>query len=286
MIVFHLLRVVPKNLVSYLTGWIMRCRFPRPFCPLMAKTFVNLFKIEMSESLIPLESFATLEDVFTRRLKPGQRACQSTFCSPADGILVRSSSVEEGRDWAVQCKGNKYSLDLLVFGDNGLKCTTKFGCYCTIYLAPHNYHRVHSPCHGKLRAIRYIPGKLWPVNHWASTRVPGLFVQNERMIFEIEIGGGGYVYVVMVGALNVGRIQTDFWEGFVSNSLKSQFLPRYKSVAKTLDITIQAGDELGVFMLGSTVIVAMDEAAAKRYPILQCESKSSIIVGKSLLRDN
>ena len=280
-----LLKIIPKNIVSFVTGWMMRCRIPHPLFVLMARCFVRLFKIDLNECIQPLESFHTLEDIFIRNLKPGQRIVQGSFCSPADGILVRAAAIDAGSKVAVQCKGIEYNLEMLLLGVTATKSSVELASYLTIYLAPHNYHRVHSPCSGVVRVIRYIPGKLWPVNQWASTHLPGLFVQNERLVFEIDIDNGGRVYVVMVGALNVGRIQTRFWKGFVTNSIKRQVSPTQRIVETSLNAQVEAGDELGVFMLGSTVIVVLNKEAAIKHPILASEAKSTIIVGRSMLRD-
>jgi phosphatidylserine decarboxylase len=228
-----------------------------------------------------------LEEIFARSLKIGQRSINGTFCSPADGVLVRSSILQEGQeDMAVQCKGQDYSLGELVYGKSKINYETKLGSYSTIYLAPHNYHRVHSPCSGQIRMIRYIPGELWPVNNWACFRVPMLFLRNERLVFEIDLGDGGIVYVVMVGALNVGRIRTHLLDNFVTNSLKRQLYHGINEFKKIEPVPIKVGDELGVFLLGSTVIVVLNKEASKRYPLLQNDSKRNIIVGESLLRDS
>jgi hypothetical protein len=104
--------------------------------------------------------------------------------SPADGMLVKSLPIQDGR--AIQAKGISYSAESLVFGDQKSPSDFNPAWFQTVYLAPHNYHRVHSPVAGKLTAIRHIPGKLWPVNEQFVGLIPQLFTTNERLVFDIE----------------------------------------------------------------------------------------------------
>jgi phosphatidylserine decarboxylase len=283
LLLIKFLHLIPKNAVSYATGSLMRLKLPRFAFNVLAQAFVKVFNIDMTQSEQPLSAFGTLEDVFTRRLKPGSRPIQGTLVSPADGILVVSKPAVASE--AIQCKGNHYSLEELVFGAASKAGRSGFSAmawYSTVYLAPHNYHRVHSPCSGTISKIRYIPGELWPVNKAAVKCVPQLFVQNERLVFDIELDGGGCLHVVMVGALNVGRMETPFIPNFATND-KIRLWRQAKKETFTIEPRrIEVGEELGVFMLGSTVILAFDEKAKQRFEIRQVEQDRVIMVGENL----
>ena len=231
----------------------MRVHLPR-FLQIKANAvFAKTLHIDLLESAKKLEEFQSFEELFTRMLKPNARPAHSACVSPADGSLVFSQSTRG--DFGTQVKGIEYSLTAL--------CGEKFtpAWFSTVYLAPHNYHRVHSPISGSLTSITYIPGFLWPVHKTAVKFIPQLFCRNERLIFKIKlVSAEGFVYVVMVGAFNVGRISTHFWPGFNSNTFDHS--ERFRNFS---DLKILVGQELGVFELGSTVVVVFDQIAASQF---------------------
>ncbi len=232
----------------------------------------------MAEAEYPLEHYRTVEDVFTRRLKPGAREIEGSVCSPADGILSVSQAATNND--ALQVKGITYSLEELMFGETS---SVSFGGFSTIYLAPHNYHRVHSPVSGELKEIRYFPGDLWPVNQAAVRNIPGLFIRNERLVFTIAQADGSHVYVAMVGAFNVGRMQANHVPDFFTN----EWPRRVSSPSVSLNVKptmIQAGEELGVFMLGSTVVIGWDKQFLASHPVVQTSGNQPIMMGQSLLQ--
>ena len=238
----------------------------------------------MTEAERPLAEYKTIEEVFTRRLAPGHRPIFGPVCSPADGIVGRSCPVKNGHE-ATQIKGFTYSLREVVYGETAdvFPCEP-FGWFFTVYLAPHNYHRVHTPCSGEITTLRYLPGELWPVNPFFAARIPRLFTRNERLVFDIRLVEGGLVHVAMIGALNVGRIATPQAPDFVTNNLDRQLGARPTNLPLETPIPVTAGEEIGVFMLGSTVIVVFDELAAKRFPLVQIEENHPILMGNSMLQ--
>ena len=239
--------------------------------------FVSLFKIDMEEAEKPMVEYNSIEDIFTRALKPGMRNVASDFVSPADGVLSQRGPSIEGK--GVQAKGLDYSLQGIVFGQE-VHEPANLDSFATVYLAPHNYHRVHSPVSGNLKKIRYIPGELWPVNEPFVRFMPNLFVRNERLVFDIETKSGGKVYAVMVGALNVGRIESPFLDSFFTNDY---FAGNGKPFERSTNFDIKAGDELGTFMLGSTVVLVLDDVASKEFKLQKLASKRSIRMGDSLI---
>jgi phosphatidylserine decarboxylase len=278
----HGIGYLPQNLLSLTVGGIVRAKLPKFIAKPVNKLFVKAFGINMTEAEKPLAEYRTIEDVFTRRLSPGARKVGQGLVSPADGRLVKSEAVQAGR--GVQAKGRTYSLSDLVFGKTQpVPEDFKPGWFVTVYLAPHNYHRVHTPSAATVKALRYIPGKLWPVNDAAVKTVPSLFCTNERLVFDLVLPGGGKIWAVMVGALNVGRMESPILPNFVSNSAGRQFSEL--GVQETaLEHCLSAGDELGTFMLGSTVVLVLDQEATKIFnPIALTESRD-VRMGQSLSR--
>ena len=275
------LSVIPKNTASFLTGVLARVSLPSSIQIWLNRLFVRAFRIDLNESFHSVEEFASIEEIFTRRLRLGLRRPCGHVCSPADGRLFASGPITSTT--CVQAKGITYSLTSLVFGDSSCdEGDFKPRWLAGIYLAPNNYHRVHSPLNGQLRGIRYIPGSLWPVNSHALQRVASLFTTNERLVFEIESPSHGMVFVIMVGALNVGRITTHFWPEFVGNVLGGLAKKAIQFKPINPPKSLQQGAELGVFSLGSTVIVLFSDAGNEGSCLAKLSNPRSIRVGDSL----
>ena len=276
----RLFRLVPKNLVSWATGSLVRLRLPPPLRGVLCRGFAGAFKLNMAEAALPLSAYRTIEEVFTRPLKPGLRPLCGVVASPADGYLARSAPAEAGK--AVQAKGLDYDLGELVTGSADAGRALDLAWYQTIYLAPHNYHRVHAPFTGTVTAIRHLPGELWPVNVPFVSRIPRLFARNERLVFDFTLAAGGRAYVVMVGAFNVGRMVTPLAPGLVTNRLRRQVAcaPREATLAPPRPVA--QGEEIGTFMLGSTVVIAYDRQALAAIRLVQAGDTRPILMGQSL----
>lgn len=280
----YILSVTPKSLLSLATGSVSRVKFPGVLQKKINSKFVSTFQIDLSEAAHRLDEFASIEDLFTRELKPGARKIAvADIVSPADGMLVKSLPIHNGE--AIQAKGISYSAEQLVFGDQASTSSFDPAWFQTVYLAPHNYHRVHSPVEGRLTAIRHIPGKLWPVNEQFVGLIPKLFTTNERMVFDIETKSGGKVYVAMVGALNVGRIATKHCLDLVTNTTSRQVRPTQREIVfSDSKITIQKGEELGIFMLGSTAVVVFDRKTQGIDRLKIVDSAQVVHYGQSLIQ--
>lgn len=280
----YLLIFVPKNLISYLVGQGVRLKFPYIMQCYINKAFIWLFNISMDEASQTLDSYVSIEEVFTRALKQNSRKISGTYVSSADGTLQVSIGVAAA-DEAVQAKGLNYKISELILGKKSQVNPTviEASWYTTVYLAPHNYHRVHAPFSGKLLKVRHIPGELWPVNSPAVRLIPKLFVRNERLVFDFELEGGASAWVVMVGALNVGRMTTRFCPQFATNSFNRQCLysPEPQEIS-LVPAQVKAGEELGVFMLGSTTVVVLDEQARAMLKPRAIQSRQPIKVGDNL----
>lgn len=280
-LVFH---VLPKNLISYLTGTIARLELPSPLSGWMVGAFARTFGLNMAEAEHPLSHYKSVEDLFTRKLRDGLRPIAAPLASPADGYLARSAPTQDGM--AIQAKGIDYSVEELVYGE-GVKAPRPMdpAWFQTIYLAPHNYHRVHSPFSGTVTAVRYVPGQLWPVNLPFVLRIPRLFARNERLVFDFDLEGGGRAWAVMVGAFNVGRMTTPLDPELVTNAAGRQL--GAEIVEKSVDLKVHRGDELGTFMLGSTVVLVFDQKAIATlapHRVFQAEGNEPILMGQPLTK--
>ncbi len=282
MIKYQLLSLLPKNFQSYCIGSLSRMNWPTSLSPAICKILAKSLKIDLSDAEKSVDQYRSLEDLFTRALKAGARSIQGDMVAPCDSSLRQSLPVESGQ--LLQAKGLYYNVDELLCLNESEKKDFQPSWFCSFYLAPHNYHRVHSPFKGQLCSARYVPGELWPVNESFVNIVPRLFSRNERVVFELAHANGGKAYLVMVGALHVGRIQINGVDSFQSNDLDRQFRnakPRVFSFSPYREI--EAGDELGTFMLGSSVILVFDETFAKSFRFKKVSKPLATKMGDSLL---
>ena len=199
------------------------------------------------------DDFATFNDFFIRELDDGERPIadgDDIIVSPVDGTVSIAAPIID--DQLIQAKGLYYSLDDLLATDLHAAQSYVDGIFATIYLAPYNYHRVHAPLAGELVAARYVPGDLFSVNTATASRVPRLFVRNERLVMHFRTAQGPAA-LIMVGALNVGSISTP-WSGTIR--------PRRNGIVESLPLSthptsVAAGSLLGWFNMGSTVILLL-----------------------------
>lgn len=262
---FALLQLIlPTRWLSMLIFRITRIRHPG-FKNALINVFMRGFKINLDEAEFSIpENYESFNHFFTRALKPGARPIPTdpqAFISPVDGTISQFGDIKEGL--VFQAKGHRYSVLDLLGGDEAAALRFMNGRFCTIYLAPYNYHRIHMPLHGKLRKWSYVPGRLFSVNAATARAMPKLFARNERVnaIFETPAGNVG---LTMVGALFVGSMET-VWAGCISPPhLRGEPL-HYE----TMDpVILGRGEELGRFNMGSTVILLTEPGAVDWAPSL------------------
>lgn len=215
---------------------------------LLIAGFCRFVDIDLGEAAIgDKNAYRSLNQFFTRELKPGARPVASgddVIVSPADGRLAEFGRLDGER--LVQAKGKTYTLDALLAEPAELIASFRGGSFLTIYLAPHNYHRVHAPVACRLDRGRYVPGKRYCVNAKTTERIDGLYCRNERVALWLSTAFG-YSSVVMIGALNVASLATR-----LTGEIESG---RERVFAAEAPPAIAAGDELGQFNLGSTVVM-------------------------------
>ncbi len=220
------------------------------------RRFAAAYNIDTDEAELPLSEYHTVLDFFTRRLKPGARTIDQdprTLVSPVDGNFSVAGEVGEGELY--QAKGHTFGLTQLL-ADPEAEKTFAGGSYFTIYLAPSNYHRIHSPVDGTITGYTYVPGELFPVNVPAVTHVDSLFARNERLITHLQSEVFGKVALVKVGATCVGHITTAYDSSVRTNMGEGIVRKEAYHPAKP----IVRGGELATFELGSTVVVIVEKS--------------------------
>lgn len=254
---WKLLKFLPRNYISRMTGWIVHWKGPAFFNHISIAVFAAIYRINLSEAEKSPWDYPSLGDFFVRRLKSSARPlAPSEFVHCADSEILMSGPIENGT--CLQAKGKKYSVrDLLVDPDWVGKY--EGGYFATYYLCPTDYHRVHSPVTGYIRRVTYVPGDLWPVHKSAVTEIEGLYLVNERVIIEIATEMGS-VAVVLVGALNVGSIELCF-DGLVRGNSGQAFFEKIYEIPKE----IKKGAELGMFRMGSTVVTIFPPEFTKQF---------------------
>lgn len=251
-LVARLQYLLPKSLISAAVRRIARSR--RPWLRrALVHWFARQFEVDMSEARIEsLDEYESFNDFFTRALKDGARPVDTddeAVVSPCDGVLTEFGRLSEGR--LVQAKGLSYSLEGLL-GEPTIPAGFEHGHYATIYLAPHDYHRVHMPFAGRLVGTRYVPGARFSVNRATAAVIERLFSRNERVVTRFETRFGP-AWIVLVGALNVSSISTVALGEIASG--------RAREWSHAPGLELAKGDELGRFNLGSTVILAVPSGA-------------------------
>lgn len=255
-----LLSVLPKHALSRGAGWVASRTIPVGWRGAVYRGYSRIFGAKPEEAALPLEQYATINAFFTRELKPGLRPLASgAIVSPVDAAVGAYGTVTA--DTLVQAKGRNYSLAALL-GDRELAHRFEGGTYTTLYLSPKDYHRIHVPMNGQVTHATYVPGELWPVNVAAVTHVPDLFAVNERIVVLLEGERGGHMAIVPVGATMVGMTRLVF-DDMHTNARRREVQQRTYSPA----ITMRAGDQLGHFEFGSTVVLVCSRDAGVIEPL-------------------
>lgn len=258
----------PHHVVSRLSYYL--ARLETPLTPLAVRAYIRFFKVSMDEAeLSQAGDYRSFNDFFTRTLRAGVRPVHDdpkTLVAPCDGVVTQIGNIEKGL--LLQAKGQHYLLEELLGGTapQARQDAAVFagGKFLTIYLSPADYHRVHAPCDLKLKVMTHIPGRLFTAARYALKVIPRLYVRNERVVLIFESPFGS-IAIVMVGALNVGAIETA-WSGPVTprglSVSRDQYMGEFPAGAD-----LQRGEEIGRFNLGSTVILLASNPGLKWKPL-------------------
>jgi phosphatidylserine decarboxylase len=268
--------LLPQHTLSRLVYRATRVRaswFKNP----LIRTFVRAFKVDMADALEPeADAYEHFNAFFTRALhaesRPLPEAVGDLAC-PVDGTVSISGQARDGE--LIQAKDRRFRLEDLL-GDSAMSRELDGGVFVTLYLAPYDYHRIHMPADGRLTRMHYIPGRLFSVNAATVRSVPRLFVRNERVVCRFETPHG-VMAMVLVGALNVGSIET-VWAGEVAPARPRE----RRTFAYDPGIRLARGEEMGRFNMGSTVILVLPAGRASLAKGL--DTGSQVRMGQSLGR--
>jgi len=260
-------RFLPRHLLTRCAGYLAAKQAGK-MTTWAIRRFVNHYNVNMSEAQTPdITHYKTFNDFFGRALKPECRPfSQATLISPVDGVISQLGSIKENT--IIQAKQHNYSTHALLAGDTSLANKFTDGQFATIYLSPKDYHRIHMPCAGRLISMHYVPGDLYSVNPATVIEIPGLFARNERVVCHFTSETLGDFVVVLVGATIVGSMQTT-WHGIVNQQQRQQTFTRHYD-AETIDL--KQGEEMGRFLLGSTVIMLFQQRQLAFQPTLAAGS--------------
>lgn len=233
---------------GWLTQWTIR-------------RFIRRYAVNMAEAANPDPArYSSFNEFFTRALRADARPlADAAMVCPVDGRISQFGAIEH--DQIFQAKGHTYSTTALLGGDAELARCFESGSFATLYLSPRDYHRIHMPCAGQLRRMVYVPGDLFSVNPVTAQRVPGLFARNERVVCVFDGAEGPFV-LVLVGATLVGSMTT-VWHGVVN--------PPRRPRIQVWDypegqVQLARGEEMGRFLLGSTVVMVWPKSALRFNP--------------------
>ena len=252
--------LLPKQALTAVAGALAQSR-GGPATTAAIRSFIARYGVDMSEAAEPDPgAYASFNAFFTRALKSGARPlARADLICPVDGAISQFGPIEGDRIF--QAKGHHYTAGELLGGDAALAAQFHGGHFATLYLAPKDYHRIHAPCAGRLLRMIHVPGALFSVNPATARGVPGLFARNERVVcvFDGDAGNGfdpagrSPWALVLVGATIVGSMAT-VWHGVV-NAERSGVIREWRYTEQP--VHLQAGAELGRFLLGSTVVLLM-----------------------------
>ena len=250
-IFIYLQHILPQHLLSRCVGWLARLEHPAWLKNWLVHVFIRHFGVNMAEAADPdPTSYPSFNAFFTRPLREDARPlAQADILCPADGAISQLGAIEGGRIF--QAKGQSFSAWELLGGDTERAPLFDGGRFATIYLSPRDYHRVHMPLAGRLTASRYIPGDLYSVNQVTAENVPRLFARNERLVCHFDTEAGPMA-MVLVGAMIVAGIET-VWAGQVAPPPREPVEVDYLKLPES--VSLEKGQEMGRFMLGSTVIL-------------------------------
>lgn len=244
-----------SSVASRLFGVFAHKEFPTPIQHAINKAYTTMMNIDLME-FEDVSSYKSLNALFTRSFKTRRlfNIHEKTVISPCDSFVSAFGTIEHSL--ALQIKGFSYNIRNLL-GDyiaKKEKDRLENGAYVNFYLSPSDYHRYHAPIDMRIAKAVHIPGRLYPVNFRWLKKVQGLFLENERVVLECYTKENRLFYMVFVGALNVGKMTFTFDKTIQTNA-KAAIQQCYLYQ----DLSINKGDELGHFEMGSTIVMLFEK---------------------------
>jgi len=248
--------LLPKQALTHLAGRIASANAGSMTTRLI-RWFVKRYGVDMTEAAdADIASYKSFNDFFTRPLRLGARPLAAAdFICPVDGAISQFGAIDDHR--ILQAKGHSFTIAALVGGDRALAAQFRHGGFANLYLSPKDYHRLHMPCDGILTRMIHVPGALFSVNPVTARGVPNLFARNERVVCVFESPNHGPFAMILVGATIVGSIATT-WHGVV-NSKRTKNPSEWTYPDHR--IRLKQGEEMGRFMLGSTIVMLFQQGS-------------------------
>lgn len=268
-----LMRLLPKSALSAAVGQATRLPVPAPLHHAAMRFFAKQYGVNLEEAEGSIEDYPTFGQFFTRKLKPGLRPIdmgEHVVASPVDAHVSQIGTIERGA--CLQAKGISFPVDKLL-GDARRALDFEGGSFATLYLSPRDYHRFHSPLSGTITGFHYLPGEFWPVNGMSVRTKDALFAINERLVTYLETPAGTCAYIA-VGATCVARIHAAYDEIITHQG------ERAKSHTYAKPIPIEKGEEIGMFEMGSTIIMLFQKGHVTWDPALVADSP--VVLGQKI----
>jgi phosphatidylserine decarboxylase len=225
--------LISRPFLSWLYGRVQDLRWSAR----KIRPFIEKYRVNAAEFLEPVESYATFNQFFTRKLKPESRpvaAGDDVAVLPADARYLFFPRIDEADGFVV--KGQKFSLESFL-GDKALAARYEKGSMVIARLCPVDYHRFHFPAAGVPSEPKLINGTLDSVNPIAIRKNIDIFTQNKRVLSTLDTPNFGRVMYVEVGATFVGSVSQTYAPGRA----------------------VEKGQEKGYFSFGGSTIVLLFE---------------------------
>jgi phosphatidylserine decarboxylase len=275
------------RLRSRIIGNLMEREIPVTMRQTIYGAYARATGVNMEEMRYPIDSFRTVQDFFTRSLKKDVRPMESTdplcLVSPADSEVIAMGDVTSDR--LPQVKGTTYSLK----GFLGMDPTRHVGQgksapvlkYIVLYLCPGDYHRFHSPTKFRVTNAKHFTGEVLSVNKASLSLLNDVFSVNERVV----LGGTwsqGNMWYTAVAAHGVGNMKLSFENKLRTNDART--VPVYCGGDvrnRSFDHELDFGEEVGMFKLGSTVVMIFDASKNMDWTVKEGDK---VRVGQLLLK--
>ena len=243
-----------SSLISSTFGKFASKPFSKPVQKFINNSYVKLMGLDMTEFETPAK-YPTLNKLFTRSFLKLPEITKDTtvMVSPVDALVTDFGEICEGK--AYQIKGMEYDI-IELFGEyhNEASFAVEGGQFVNLYLSPKDYHRYHTPDKLNIISLTHIPGKLYPVNFPLLRNKKNLFIENERVIIECKDQKDNIFVMVLVGALNVGKMVVTFEDNIHTNSNIKE--PQHYTYE---NLTLEKGELFGWFEMGSTILLFSQE---------------------------
>jgi phosphatidylserine decarboxylase len=251
-----LFKAVWTNSISRIFGKFASKEHPTFLQVGINKLYTNFTGVDLS-NFEPHSHYKTLNELFTRELKYVRDFSKdpAKVISPCDSLISAQGKIKDGT--ALQIKNFSYSVaDLLTKEiDSELIGDMDGGDFMNFYLSPKDYHRYHVPMDMRVKKVVHVPGLLYPVNFKYLNKIPSLFVKNERVVLECYDMSERLFFIVLVGALNVGKMTLSF-EPKIDTNVEGLDTKVYEYEES---IELKKGEELGMFMMGSTIAMLFEK---------------------------